>query len=30
MDNEHSISAPTTRIKPKNKKQEELLKRLNS
>ena len=30
MDNEHSISAPTTRIKPKNKQQEELLKRLNS
>ena len=28
MDNEHSISAPTTRIKPKNKQQEELLKRL--
>ncbi len=30
MDNEYSISAPTTRIKPKNKQQEELLKRLNS
>lgn len=30
MDNEQSISAPTTRIKPKNKQQEELLKRLNS
>ena len=30
MDNVHSISAPTTRIKPKNKQQEELLKRLNS
>ncbi len=28
MDNENSISAPTTRIKPKNKQQEELLKRL--
>ena len=28
MDNEHSISAPTTRIKPKNKQQEDLLKRL--
>ncbi len=28
MDNEHSISTPTTRIKPKNKEQEELLKRL--
>lgn len=28
MDNEYSISAPTTRIKPKNKQQEELLKRL--
>lgn len=28
MDNEHSISAPTTRIKPKNKQEEELLKRL--
>ena len=28
MDNEHSISAPTTTIKPKNKQQEELLKRL--
>jgi hypothetical protein len=28
MDNEHSISAPTTRIKHKNKQQEELLKRL--
>jgi hypothetical protein len=28
MDNEHSISAPTTRIKPKNIEQEELLKRL--
>jgi hypothetical protein len=28
MDNEYSISAPTTIIKPKNKQQEELLKRL--
>jgi hypothetical protein len=28
MDNENSISAPTTRINPKNKQQEELLKRL--
>lgn len=28
MDNENTISAPTTRIKPKNKQQEELLKRL--
>lgn len=30
MDNNHSISAPSTRIKPRNKQQEELLKRLNS
>lgn len=28
LDGEHSISAPTTRIKPKNKEQEDLLKRL--
>ncbi len=28
LDNNHSISTPTTRIKPKNKEQEELLKRL--
>jgi hypothetical protein len=28
LDNDHSITAPTTRIKPKNKDQEELLKRL--
>ncbi len=28
LDNDHSISSPTTRIKPKNKEQEELLKRL--
>lgn len=28
LDNDHSISTPTTRIKPMNKDQEELLKRL--